>query len=206
VADHAFKPRPLTDVNLVSEFGGVEDEEAFKAEGVSQHDYTYVPGASELRYNRDLALSALARGEIRAKEVPILPANVRWYRTVKGAGSDPDQMRVFHAKNQGYRAVTQSDLPENGKAKHPWLTALPPGAQIAPDGTIKSAAGDLQLFVIDQQGAAKNALRKKIATEEMVDGMQFGEGSLLKVGQQHKGSDPSITKLPSAPITVGGSK
>jgi hypothetical protein len=39
VADHAFKPRPLTDVNLVSEFGGVEDEAAFKAEGVSQHDF-----------------------------------------------------------------------------------------------------------------------------------------------------------------------
>jgi hypothetical protein len=89
--------------------------------------------------------------------------------------------------------------------KHPWLTALPPGAQITPDGTIKSAAGDLQLFVIDQQGAAKNALRKKIATEDLVDGMQFGEGSLLKIGDQHK-ADPSIDKLASAPITVGGHK
>ena len=205
MAENPFKPRPLTDVNLVSEFGGVEDEKAFREEGVSQHDYTYVPGASELRYARDVALTQLARGEIRAKDVPILPANVRWYRTIKGAGADPDQMRVFHAKNQGYRPVTTADLPENGKAKHPWLTAMPPGATVAPDGTIKSAAGDLQLFVIDQQGAAKNALRKKIATEAMVDGMQFGEGSLLKVGEQHKGADPSITKQPGAPITVGGS-
>lgn len=201
MADNAFKPRPLMDVNLVSEFGGVEDEAAFKAEGVSQRDYTYVPGFSDMRRGRDLALTELARREIKPSEVPILPVNLRWFRTVKGVGSDPDQMRVFAAKNQGYRVVTQADI----DAKHPWLTALPPGAMIAADGSIKSSGGDLQLFVIDQQGAAKNSIRKKIATEQMVDGMQFGEGSLLKVGEKHKGADPSVVKLPSAPITVGGS-
>ena len=206
MAENTFKPRPLTDVNLVSEFGGVEDETAFRAEGVAQHDYTYVPGFSEMRYKRDLALTDLARRDIKANEVPILPVNCRWFRTVKGTGSDPDQKRVFAAKNQGYRPVTSADLPVDGKPKHAWLTALPPGAIVAPDGTIKTAAGDNVLMVCDQQTAAKNTIRKKLATEAMVDGMQFGEGSLLKVGEKHKGSDPSITKLPSAPITVGGSK
>lgn len=198
MAENPFKPRPLQDVNLVSEFGGVEDESVFKDEGVSQHDYTYVPGPSERRYNRDLALSQLARGEIRASEVPILTNNVRWFRTVQGKDSDPNQMRVFAAKNQGYVPVTAEDI----KAGRHGITAMPPNAMVAPDGTIKSSAGDLQLFVIDQQGAARNAIRKKIATEEMVDGMKFAEGSLLKTGEKHKGADPSLKAEKGTPFTI----
>jgi hypothetical protein len=168
VGENAFKPKPLVDVNLTTEFGGIEDTAAFKAEGPTQNDYTNVPGFSGLRVKRDLDLGAHARGEIKGKDVSILPVNMRWVRTVKGGGSDPDQMKIAGAKNQGYRAVTKADL----DAKHPWLTAMPPGGALAPDGTIKSAAGDLVLMVIDQQGAAKNAMRKKIATEAMVDGMK----------------------------------
>src|SRR5574342_38961 len=164
--------KPLVDINLVSDFGGIEDLESFKAEGPTQHDYTYVPGFSDLKYKRDLDLGAYARHEIKAKEVSILPVNLRWFRTVKGSGSDPDQMRIAHSRNLGYRAVTKADVGQ------PYLTAVPPGAQIAPDGTIKSAAGDLVLCVADQQTAARNAIRRKIATEEMVDGMEMKEGGL----------------------------
>lgn len=180
--------KPLVDINLVSEFGGIEDLESFKSEGVQQRDYTYVPGFSDMRQKRDLDLGAFARHEMKAKEVSILPVNARWFRTVKGTGSDPDQMRIAHSRNLGYRAVTKDDV---GK---PWLTALPPGAQVAPDGTIKSAAGDLVLCVVDQQGAARNAMRRKIATEEMVDGMEMLDGGLGAVGKTLKGSDPVVTK------------
>lgn len=182
-----FAKKPLYDATQVTEFGGIEDLEAFKQEGVAQHDYTYVPGFSEQRVKRDVDLARHAAGEIRAKEISTLEQNCRWYRTVKGSGSDPDQMRVAHAVNQGYRVVTKDDL---GK---PWMTKLPPGGQVAPDGTIKSAAGDLALFVIDREGAARNAMRKKIRTEELVDGMQFQAGGLADVGAKAK-ADPVITK------------
>jgi hypothetical protein len=185
----ADKVKPLVDVNLVSEFGGIEDLESFKVEGPTARDYTYVPGFSDMRYKRDLDLGAFKRHEIKSNEVSILPVNCRWFRTVKGTGSDPDQMRIAHSRNQGYRAVTKDDIGQ------PWLTALPPGAQIAPDGTIKSAAGDLVLSVVDQQGAARNAMRRKIATEDMVDGMEMMDGGLGVVGKQVKGADPVVTKV-----------
>lgn len=189
MADNPFKPKPLVDINLVSEFGGIEDEAQFRAEGVAQHDYSYVPGFSDMRERRDLKLGEFARGEIKGKEVPVLPVNLRWFRTVKGTGSDPDGMRVAHAKNLRYRAVTQNDKGQ------PWMTDIPPGGNVAADGTIRSAGGDLQLFVIDQDGAARNALRKKILTEDMVDGMKFAEGGLLKAGKAVKGAEPSITVI-----------
>ena len=36
----ADKVKPLVDVNLISEFGGIEDLETFRTEGVAQRDYT----------------------------------------------------------------------------------------------------------------------------------------------------------------------
>jgi hypothetical protein len=184
--------KPLVNANLLTEYGEIEDIESFKAEGIAQHDYTYTPGFSEMRVNRELALGAYKRNEIRAGEVPTLPVNCRWFRTVKGTGSDPDQMRVAHAKNMGYRAVTKEDV---GQA---WLTAVPPGGMVAPDGTIKSAAGDLVLCVIGQQGAARNAMRKKIAAEASVDGLEMSAEGLGSVGKQFRGAEPTVT------VHIGG--
>jgi hypothetical protein len=195
VAEHnGFKPKPLVDANLVTEYGGIEDMEQFRDEGAGQHDYTYVPGSSDARVARDGDLTRLHRGEIRAKEVRTLDHNCRWFRMVKGAGSDPDMMRAAHATNQGYRAATQKDIGQ------PWMTALPPGGRIAPDGTIKSSGGDLALYVIDKQGAAKIAMRKKIATEEAVDGMAFQAGGLGAVGGQVKGAAPTVDRKLGDPI------
>ena len=189
VAD-PFKPKPLVDVALTTEFGGIEDLESFKADGVAQRDYTYVEGFSEMRVARDEALGALARGEIRGKDVPILPVNLRWFRTVKGAGSDPDQMRVARARNLGYRALTEKDIGQ------PYLKALPPGGMIAPDGTIKTAAGDNVLMIAPQQAAARNAMQKKIATEAMVDGIEYsndGMGAVKAGGFVERSKGPDIT-------------
>ena len=188
--DNPFKPKPLVDVNLVSEFGGVEDMAEFREEGVSQRDYTYVPGFSDMRVQRDLDLAKLHRNEIRGKDVSTLPVNMRWFRTVKGSGSDPDQMRMAHARNQKYRACNKSDIGQ------PWLKEMPPGAQIAPDGTIKSAAGDLALHVLDRDNAARIALRRKKNIDESVSGLEYQVGGLGQVGSQHRGASPTVdTKI-----------
>ncbi len=172
------KKKPLVDINLVTEFGGIEDLESFKAEGITQRDYTYVPGFSDMRQKRDLDLGAYKRHELKAREVSVLPVNMRWFRTVKGTGSDPDQMRIAHSHNLGYRAATKDDIGQRNSAA---LAAM-------------KAAGDLVLCVADQQTAARNAMRRKIATEDMVDGMEMSEGGLGAIGKQLKGADPVVTK------------
>lgn len=184
------KKRSLQDANLVTEFGGVEDLPSFNAEGISQFDYSYVPGFSEMRVKRDIDIGRYQRHEIKAREVSTLPVNLRWFRAVRGAGTDPDHRRTVHAKRQGYRPVTKEDL----KLNHAWLTDLPPGAMVAPDGVIKTAGGDLALYVIDQAGAARNAYRKKKLAEDMVDGLEMAAGGLGAVGQSHKGADPQVDK------------
>lgn len=184
-----FGPKPLVDSNLVTEFGAFHEAEGTSdVEMVKRRDYTYFPGFSDMRLRRDQDLSRHARGEIKGGEVSTLPVNVRWFRCVKGTGSDPDQMRVAHARNAGYRPVTEKDL---GQA---WFTELPPGGMIAPDGTIKTAAGDSAAFVCDQETAARNAFRKKKATEDLVDGMEMDAGGLGNVGKSIKGSDPVVNK------------
>jgi hypothetical protein len=183
MAENPFKPKPLVNVNQVCEFGAVADTPGFKEDAGANRDYTYVPGFSDMRVNRDVDLARLHRNEIKGRDVSILPVNLRWFRTVRGTGSDPDQMRMAHARNLRYRAATKADIGQ------PWLTELPPGGQIAPDGTIKSAAGDLALHVIDQQGAARIAMRRKRAVDESVSGLQ--EGGLVQMGGR-QGADPKI--------------
>lgn len=161
--------------------------ESFRAEGVAQHDYTYVPGFSDQRVARDLAIARLHRNEIRASEVPTLDQNLRWYRCATKDG-DPDNRRVVAARNEGYRAVTKDDV---GKS---WMTELPPGGHVAPDGTIKISGGDLQLFIADKQSAAKNAMRKKMMTEDLVQGMEFQQGGIGDVGSKVKGASPTVVK------------
>ena len=188
MASDPYKPKQLVDANLVTEFGGVELTPEFLAEGVSGRDYLYVPGASDLRVQRDTDLARFHRGEIKGKDVKTLDWNARWFRTVKGTGSDPDNTRTVHAKSEGYRAATEKDIGA------PWLTHMPPGAVKGPDGTIRSAGGDLQLYVIDGAGAAKLAMRRKIRTEESVDGMEFAAGGLGSIGKSVKGADPYVEK------------
>jgi hypothetical protein len=189
VANDPYKPKQLVDANLVTEFGGVEDMEQFKDEGPGYNSYTFVPGFSDMRYQRDLDLARLHRGEIKGKDVRTLDWNCRWFRTTKGAGSEPDNTRTVHAKADGYRPAMWDDI-----GKVPWLTEAPPGASKGPDGTIRISGGDLQLMVIDKAGAAKIAMRRKIRTEESVDGMEFATGGLGSVGKSVKGADPYVEK------------
>lgn len=182
----AFKPKPLVAAELMTEFGGVEDTEELRADGPFRKDYTFVPGFSDMRYQRDCDLSKLHRGEIRGSEVRTLSHNLRWYRATMGKGADPDNTRVVAAVSEGYRPVTIKD---RGKE---WFKDLPPRSIEMPDGTIKSAGGDLTLFVCDRDVAAKNAMRKKIKTEESVQGMEFEKGGLGTV--KIKGADPYVER------------
>ena len=191
MADNPFKPKPLVHVNQVSEFGAFHEAEGTtEVESLAQRDYTYVPGFSDMRKRRDLDIAKVHRGDIKGKDVSILPVNMRWFRAVRGSGSDPDQMRMAHARNQKYRAVTKDDIGQ------PWLTELPPGGQIAPDGTIKSAAGDTALYVTDRENAARIAMRRKKNLDETIAGLEYEVGGLGQVGSQHKGAHPTIdTKI-----------
>jgi hypothetical protein len=180
--NNPFKPKQLVDVNQVCEFGAFHQAEGTtEAEALESRDYTYVPGFSGMRVRRDMDLTKLHRNEIKGKDVSVLPVNLRWFRTVKGSGSDPDQMRMAHARNLKYRPADKDDV---GKE---WLTEMPPGGMYAPDGTIRSAAGDLALHVIDQQGAARIAMRRKQAVDESVSGLQqSGLVQELKIGEVTK--------------------
>ena len=196
-----FKPKPLVDANLVTEFGGVEDMEQFKNEGPAQRDYLWVPKFSEARIARDEDLARFHRGEIKGKDVRTLDeGNVRWWRTVKGGGNEPDNSRLVHAKLEGYRAVTKDDI---GPGK--LIPEMPPGGQVAADGTIRSAGGDLQLGFAPKAIAARNAMRRKIKAEESVDGMELTDGGLGAVGKKIAGAEPYVTKQVGDRV-IGGSK
>lgn len=172
------KVRPLVDTVAVTDFGGIEDLAEFRTH--AEHDYTYVPGWSELRRTQDLEKSEVVRGERKRQDVSPLPVNVRWVR------SEGSYKKLGSSMNNGYRAVTKDDL----AAKNPWLTALPPGAQISATGEIKTAAGDATLMVATAQAAARNALRKQHAASAMTNAV---EGELVKVGDSVKGANPTIT-------------
>jgi hypothetical protein len=176
MGSNPFKPKPLVDANLVTEFGAIELTDEFRREGASQGDYSYVPGFSEMRVNRELDLAALHRGDIKGKDVRTLDWNCRWFRRTEKNGN-PDNGRITAAKNQGYRPVTKND---EGSA---FMTRLPPNAYYAADGVVTNSGGDLVLFVADKEHAARNAMRKKMLTEEMVDGMEFTSGGLGNVGK-----------------------
>jgi hypothetical protein len=176
MGNNPFKPKPLVDVNLVTEFGGIEITDEFRNEGVSQGDYSYVPGFSEMRVNRELDLAALHRGEIKGKDVRTLNENLRWVRRTERNGN-PDNSRVIKAKGDGYRPVVRGDEGQ------PYMTRLPPNAYYAADGVVTNSGGDLVLMIADKEHAARNAMRKKILTEEMVDGMEFTSGGLGNVGK-----------------------
>ena len=142
-------------------------------------DLLRVPGFSELRETRDIEMTEYLRGTRHGKDVSALPVNVRWTAATIGADGVQRSKKLMSAANKGYKPVTKDMLPENGKPKHNWLTALPPGARGNPDGTISNAAGDLQLQWCDQSTAARNQARKERATAELVDGVgsNLGDGA-----------------------------
>jgi len=170
--------RPLINSEPVSEFGAAMGD--LPPNETVAPDLLRVPGFSELRETRDYEMAEYAAGRRHGKDVSVLPANVRWVAATAGADGVQRSKKLMAAANAGYKPVTKDMLPGgDGKAKHAWLTAMPPGARVNPDGTISNAAGDLQLQWCDQATAGRNQARKARATSALVDGVggNLGNGA-----------------------------
>lgn len=181
--------RPLINSEPISEFGAAQGDLPADGGGV---DLLHVPGFSELRETRDIQIAEYRDGTRHGKDVIALPANVRWVAATVGTDGVVRSKKLMQAANKGYKPVTKDMLPdESGKSRVPWLTSLPPGAKVNPDGTISNAAGDLQLQWCDQPTAARNLARNARATESQIEGvgMNLGNGAegITAAMSNHKG-------------------
>jgi len=103
----------------------------------------------EIRRSLSAAGVELPAGQIRAKDIPTLPARLQWVRTTKVISGRPDNTKEVDAGQNGYRVVTKEDL---GK---PWFRSVPLGATERADGSFLK--GDTVLMVADAKEAARNA-------------------------------------------------
>lgn len=148
--------RPLVTSQTMTEFGAVlDDPEGSSAMGQSP-DITWTPGWSELRLQRDMQVLEAKQGKRKWSEVVSLPGNVRLTKRCNTAGA-PDQVKQITAGQRGYRAVTKADIGQ------PWFTAMPAGAEVLPDGTIKK--GDCVYTYCPPEAAARNVKRKQDLTK-----------------------------------------
>ncbi len=181
--------RPLIRTEPVSEFGEFEasDFAGFGDERVM--DNTYVPGFSDLRFQRDKELAEVAEGTRRPEEVSHLPGNVRLVRRM--GGGQFDGKKLMAAMNNGYRPITEAD---KGKA---WFTDLPPGAKVLEDGSIVNAAGDMQYMFAPPERAALNLKRK---TQRMLD-MAAMAGEKVSGGAMENTGGSFGQVSPDTPVT-----
>ena len=180
--------RPLIHTEPVSEFGASMPESGNDSAPI---DLLYVPGASDLRVQRDGEMAEYAEGTRHGKDVMVLPGNVRWVAITTGPSNTPSSLKLMRSANNGYKPVTKDMLPDSktGAVKHAFLTGLPPGARVLPDGTIINAAGDLQLHYCDAATAARNQARKARAALQQIDnvGGNLGNGAEGLNGRRYGG-------------------
>jgi len=178
--------RDLVPTAIRTEFGEVLEDASFHDTAGANRDYTYVPGYSDLRRQRDAAIAKeqeLHPGRVNWKNVPSLPARLQWVRVTKVVSGQPDNTKEIDAGTNGYRMVKKTDLGE------PWFTAMPAGAVERADGSILK--GDTVLMVVDQQQAARNAAINQREIQQQT---------------QRVGSNPDValleTKVADAPVQV----
>lgn len=147
--------RELIPTAMRTEFGDVWEDSSFHDTAGANRDYTYVPGYSDLRRQRDAAIAKemdIAQGNharVNWKNVPTLPVRLQWVRTTKVISGAPDNTKEIDAGSNGYRKVTKEDVGQ------PWMTALPQGVTILADGSLQK--GDTVLMMCDAKQAARNA-------------------------------------------------
>lgn len=163
---------PLIHTTPPPEFGELKQSPEFHEATGMDRDFTYVPGFSELRRARDVAIAEVRAGKRPANTVPTLPLNFRWARCVNRKG-EPDSRKVIRAGNRGYKAVTQDQV---GPGK--LLESLPAGASVAADGTIRQH--DVQLMVATKEAAGRNEFQKRVRTESMSRGAKEGFEAALR--------------------------
>lgn len=155
--------RPLVPTGIITPFGELLDDPAAPISAEGGPDVTWTPGFSEMRVARDKAIAEVAQGQRTAKDVPALPVNVRLVRRAQPSGA-PDGAKQMQSSNNGYRHVTKADVGQ------PWFTQVPPGATVLPDGTITK--GDTTYMVAEAQVAARNTVRKELATRARLSAAQ----------------------------------
>lgn len=182
--------RELVPTTVRTEFGDVLDDASFYDVGGADRDLTYIPGFSDMRRKRDLGFADIASGKRQRHEVEIspLPVNCRWARTHEVKSGKPDGRKQIANGNLGYRTVNKDQI-----GKVPWLTELPAGATVDPDGSIRK--GDTVLMVADAKDAARSAARKAAQTQRLGDAALSASGGLLDAAKGAKGADPYVTKI-----------
>ena len=176
---------PLIDVSPPPEFGAVHADPSFGDPSGADFDHTYVPGFSDMRRSRDLAIAALQSGKGKAKDVPTLPVNLRWVRAQKANG-EPDNTKLWTSGQRGYKPVKPEDV-----GNHSWLKSLPLGAVKDANGMIRN--GDTVLCVASARDAARNEARKQERTRAR--SAAASESFANELAKQHlptKGAEPYI--------------
>lgn len=193
---------PLIHTTPPPEFGELKETPEFNDPARMDRDFTYVPGFSELRRERDLAISEVLAGKRAAKDVPTLPRNFRWARCQSKKG-EPDSRKVIRSGNRGYKPVTKDDV---GPGK--LLPSLPGGAVAMPDGTIRQ--GDTMLMVATAADAARNEFNKRVRVESMEKGAIEGFASAMRSAglKSVTGATPTTEKHlgPTENVKVKASK
>lgn len=189
-------PVPLILSQPASEFGDLTQTVDFNDPQVMDRDMSYVPGFSDLRRARDLKIAEYVNHKASRADIPELPVNMRWARNQSKDGK-PDSSKVFGHNTKGYRMATKADI----SPTNPWLTQLPPGAEIGADGVIRK--GDTALMVATKEQAAKNAFVKAEATKRRVTGMEHGFASQAQQDRAGwRGANPTATKESLSPVNV----
>jgi len=182
---------PLIETVVPPEFGALQEDPRFVAEAGQNRDYSYVPGFSDLRRQRDREIVELKQGKRKSADVSTLPVNMRWARCQNKKG-DPDTRKPISHGTRNYRAVTKADLGQ------PWFKDMPAGATWQADGTLRN--GDTMLMVVDAAGAARNEFQKRLRTETQMRGAEQGFVKALEgAGIATQGAAPTITKEKSSP-------
>lgn len=181
------KKVPLIQSQPLSEFGDFPEYDNNRPAGL-ETDGTYVPGFSEMRVARDVAVGQFLRGEINRSEVPTLPVNLRWARSQNKAGQ-ADSTKPFKHSRRGYRYVTKENLNSD------WLKELPGGTQWNAAGQLQN--GDTVLMVADARDAARNESQRRRETEERTTGVtnSFTQKLAEEGIKQTRGTDPSVEKM-----------
>lgn len=178
------RKRPLVNTAPLDEFGAVS-EEALAVSQTPAADLTYVPGFSDMRYERDIQMGEYVRGERRGQDVRTLPVNIRLVRANTSSGH-PEGVKVMSARINGYEPLTEKDLGED------YLTKLPPGARKLPDGTLLTAAGDAIYMKATAERVAVNLARKQRAMQQATASLADRSEGLVDAGRTIKGAGPTI--------------
>lgn len=185
------KRKSLIEAATENEYG--IDPSTIDMEGVDisgGRDVTYVPGYSDMRRERDEAIHDVVNGDRDPATVPKMPVYLRWVRAFSAKKQETDGTKPFSAEMNGFRSVKEEDI------GNPWLTEMPPGARVLPDGSI--AQGDTILFVATAEAAARNSKRNRMMVETQLDAIGAG---IMKAADDAD-TEGEITKKRGKPVRV----